>query len=108
MECTLIDLKRMRKSDLVIEAVRLQKDKEYGKSEAEKMKKELEEVHEEMKFQGKIDDKMWADIKEMHILRNRVVYGYEGEVDMEIAVSFIKQTFDISKNIAENLLIEQN
>lgn len=65
MGCTLFDLKRMRRSELVIEVVKLRKDDEYGKSEIKKMKKEMEEMREEMKFREIVSEKKDAEISKL-------------------------------------------
>ncbi len=65
MGCTLFDLKRMRRSELVVEVVKLRKDDEYGKSEIKKMKKEMEEMREEMKFREIVSEKKDAEISKL-------------------------------------------
>ncbi len=65
MGCTLFDLKRMRRSELVIEVVKLRKDDEYGKSEIKKMKKEMEEMREEMKFREIVSEKKDVEISKL-------------------------------------------
>jgi hypothetical protein len=55
----------MRRSELVIEVVKLRKDDEYGKSEIKKMKKEMEEMREEMKFREIVSEKKDAEISKL-------------------------------------------
>ncbi len=90
------DMKRM--------ARRLPLFDENGKE----MPESLDEILSALEINGDIDWKMLTDIREMHAFRNRVAYRDTGEIDMEIAVSFIQQAFDISKNMAKRMWIEQN
>ena len=72
------------------------------------MPESLDEILSALEINGDIDWKMLTDIREMQAFRNRVAYGDTGEIDMEIAVSFVQQAFNISKDITKKLSIEQN
>lgn len=72
------------------------------------MPESLDEILSALEIDGNIDYRMLADIREMHVFRDRVVYADAGEVDMEVAVPFLRQAFDISKQIANKLSVEQN
>lgn len=72
------------------------------------MPESLGEMLDTLEMNGDIDHEMVVDIKGMEAFRNRVVAGDTPEIDADIAFSFIKQAFDISKNMTKKLSIEQN
>jgi hypothetical protein len=67
--------------------------------------KPLDEILDALEINGNIDYKMVNSIKEMEAFRNRVAAGDTPEIDEDIAVSFVLQAFDISKNIKDKLAV---